>query len=423
MTSLPDGLSAENWVSKLSGTYYGMAFLGLANAAYTSENLKNRKTISEHLKTAIEQANYTPPLPGWNFAGSANPDPMPGNWKLDWGPAIAEDFSNLVYIASYRDPGGSPYFYVVGIRGTDVLTKPLGVVDQIIQDFDAFSMKDWGDILTKGVFAGSTFYKPPYHPTKTDSHPTGKVATGSFHAFHKLATTEPLKEYGEHAVLQALIGLLGGKATPVVVTGHSLGGCQTQTMTSYLTWQLPNNPVISHAFAPSTAGDAGFASKDYFKQGCFWYNTLDLVPCAFQKSSDKDYPDTKSGDYKLQVGWAANTLWSTFTWPKESAYNPGQDAPELPLDKAMKAAVFAGGLLIEAAHFTRPCEPATPVRSCVLTGNIPTSQHIYDLLGIDMTHPDTAMLMWQHFPPNYRELMWAQYGSEMAYFNFSTYHA
>jgi len=416
MTATPEHMNLEQWIDCLSGPYYGMTFLGLANAAYTSESKSQRATLPEDLKTAIENERYMPDLPLPAQAGSETPVGFAGKWRLDWGPAVAADDSNLIYIASYRLGGydGLPLFFVVGIRGTDTSAGAEAVLEQAFQDLASFSSYSWNEYLSRGIEIDFKKVGPPPTIISPDSTPDGMVAHGSLDGFNKIASLISTHEQtGTATVVTALQKLLKGDKTPIIVTGHSLGGCQTQTMTSYLTWQFPDNPVICHPFAPSTAGNHAFASSDYFQHGCFWWNTLDLVPCAYQAAR----APVKGHD--LDVEWAAEHLWHDYTWPPDSEQDAGKSCPHLPgLDLLIRPALFLKGGDIVRENFTRPIGKVT---DCPIQGTIPTSQHLAAILDVKKPTDSLSMLLWQHFPPSYKERMWADYKASMVYFDFKTY--
>jgi len=420
MAATPENMSFDEWVDLLSGPYYGMMWLGLANAAYTSQAKSQRDTLDKDLKTAIESKRYIPDMPLPAQPGSTQYMGFNGQWRLDWGPALSADGSNLVYIASYRllNYDGMPLFYVVGIRGTDTSAGFDALFNQIFQDLADFKVYSWNEYLTKGVTIkkDDQIGPPPtiISPTFT---PDGSIAHGSLDGFHKLATGISTNEETNTAtVVTALQKLLKGDKTPIVVTGHSLGGCQTQPMTSYLTWQFPNNPVICHPFAPSTAGNHAFASGNYFQHGSFWWNTLDLVPCAYQAARAPVKPDRPN----LDIEWAVEHLWQDYTWPSDSDEDAGKQCPHLPgLDTFILPALKVRGADIVRENFTRPIGNVVDRK---IQGTIPTSQHIASVLNLKKPTDKTSMLLWQHFPPSYKERMWADYSSSMVYFDYQSYH-
>jgi hypothetical protein len=95
---------------------------------------------------------------------------------------------------------------------------------------------------------------------------------------------------------------------PIVVTGHSLGGCQTTVMAMHLAEALPpGTRVLANPYAAPTAGNAAFAVlyDQRFGNGIVWWNTLDLVPNAFAQGNA-----ATSGN----LSWAAG-LWQDHEGP------------------------------------------------------------------------------------------------------------
>jgi hypothetical protein len=85
-------------------------------------------------------------------------------------------------------------------------------------------------------------------------------------------------------VEEYVAGFVGqNPAAPVIVTGHSLGGCQTTVMALDLAIKNPNATIVPNTFAAPTAGNSAFI--ELYEQKCQfsprWFNTLDLVPMAY----------------------------------------------------------------------------------------------------------------------------------------------
>lgn len=425
-------------LSALRSPYYGMVTLGLASQAYTAQNDWNE--IPTGLYDALTQTNpdtgkpYTPPLPGLDQAGVQSPDPIPGAWSLDWGPANGQagsgDNSNLLYIASYRASGntsyadGAPYFFTVAIRGTDTSVGDVPLAQQLLQDIRDFILYPWQDVL-----AGKGPRTVPTPNTTDVSGITGKVAHGTMLGFAKLANFTALLNNGQPprsatgpavTVVEALNQLLGQyPGTPVVVTGHSLGAALTQLMSSYLAWQLGKGtkygvPVIPHCFAPPTAGDQDFVTlyESACPGGSFWFNTFDFVPYAYITVE-------QGGKQEKGLSWARQNLWTAYTWPTGSEWpagtgNAGQKAPPLP--KFIADAILAFAPTIPTT-FRRPAGGLLPLK-----GAIPQAQTIETMLqqlggkwpSADPTSP-TSQLAWQHFPPCYFGQMWGQYANQLAF--------
>ncbi len=407
--------------------YYGMVMLGLASQAYTTQGSSDWAQIQASLYTAITDTAYTPALPSPLDVLAQGPT-VAGRWSLDWGPANGQDGdgdnSNLMYIASYRAPPvgsatqGAPYFFVVSIRGTDTAITGTPLIQQLLQDIRDFELKSWPLLLSgKDALDGSV----PAPNGRDVSGINGHVAHGSMLGFIKLANfTAPLNDgaapsNGGNAVtvtaaLNSLVAQYG--RVPIVVTGHSLGACQTQLMASYLAWQFPVCAVIPFGYAPPTAGDGAFVAT-YAKQcpaGQFWYNTYDVVPFAYI---------TMTVDGKTQSGlsWAGQNLWTRYPWPPQ----PGvltQNGPPLPVE--MTDLIDTVGTLIPSSYM----RPANGVFA--LPGNIPQESEIASLLsgmGMMTLAPagGLAQLIWQHFPPCYAALMNTQYGGVLAPFAFAAY--
>lgn len=394
----------------LQTPYYAGVFLTLAEICYVDGG--TAPNIPQGIYNAV---TGLPQLPALGQTGQSAPSQVvSGSWSLDWGPAVTPDNSNVIYIASYRDSTGAPYFFSVNIRGTNIAAGPVALYQQIIQDMSDFRLWPFTKVLNGTT--GSRLAAVPCPNTTDSAELSGNIAHGSADGFVKLANlaaglndgqVPPVS--GDLTVVGALNKLLQGDncaGTPVVVAGHSLGACQTQVMATYLGWQLgalaTPSAVIGQAFAPPTPGDADLMAS-YIKMApssMFWANSLDLVPYAY-----------------VDLQWAASNLWTSFKWPASSVdpnnkSNAGESGPPLP-------ALLAGpietiGRLVPAVY-TRPTSGVTE-----LTGFMPQSQQIGAwLASTSSTLADDgsdAMLEWQHFPPCYSMLLWGQCASEMVGF-------
>jgi hypothetical protein len=429
----------------LSGKYYGMVWLGLASAAYTSEGKKDPWQITLDMQTAFDPANgYLPPLPelgqeNAGYPGSPSLKTVPGSWRLDWGPAIAGDNSNLVYIASYRKPNGDPYFFVVGIRGTDTCPDELdnfgfGLLNQLAQDLKAFKLQPWDTYLTKGISKDDiTTIGPPPNPTGQgiDDAPDGGVANGTMEGLDKIANLLPAQpeNHGGAMLLkpiaETLMSLVGSNEYPVIVTGHSLGGCQTQVMASYLQWQFPNCAVIPQPFAPPTAGDDTFIDQGLFNRGQFWVNQLDLVPYAYGTYFDNGEV-VADGD-KLALVWAKDHLWKDDLWPDTRDHGP--DLPDA-ISIAINTAVATGlNDDLKNKSYARPWSrvvtmpPATdPQTGKYLLPDVAYVEALLKAVHIGNVDPrgSLAQLLWQHFPPCYQIRLWECCRADLVYYDYKS---
>jgi hypothetical protein len=373
---------------QLQGNYYGLVYLALATVAYASEG--KGSGIPAAIVAFLNDPTKFKPLPD----PTNNGQPLPGYWKLDWGPAIGDN-SNAIFLVSFRQGtapssggnDGAPYFFAVVNRGTDTSAWFVAVAQEILEDLGAFHERLWSDVL-KGL-PNVTNQALPVSLTATIAHGTSEAVTKvtNFTADWK---GQPLTIA---ASLAALLTEYPG--TPVVVTGHSLGGCLTQVVAAYLAWQLYGTQsaavpgIIPNPFAPPTAGNAAFAQMygALFPHGNFWFNTFDLVPHAWV-----DLP-------------GIDNLWGTYSWPTPANVpNPANDqGPACPF--LMKEAIKVLGR--DVPGYSRPPDNLQP-----LNGSLPTPEAIQNFLansGSKMHWQSwEAQLLWQHFPPCYYSQMKAQ---------------
>lgn len=429
--------SYADLLAALRSPYYGLTFLNLANRAYTAEGQPDQ--IATLLQQGIETAQYMPPLPALGQQGStavSTITPLPGKtstWTLEWGPSetVLTGNANMCYIASYKNPDGIPYCYVVGIRGTDVeMTSAygkFGILVQIIEDGDYWQMTPYAGILNSATTPVTTpetckIIRIPNPAQQAPATFAGKISVGMALGLGILtsgtAKLRYLSDYDACNVAQALLTLQKTTAAqyknpqpvPVVVVGHSLGGGLTQVVAPYLQWQLgADTPVIGHAYAPPTAGDQNFANSftTAAPGSCYWFNQLDIVPQAYSN-----------------MEWAVANLWGHYKWPENSFAPPGtsiagQTAPGLPwyLRVALEALIAE----ISPAGYSRPATGQMP-----LNGAIPTPAQIQQLLSpsgppyqaADVTGLKGVghMALGQHNPFTYAAQMEAQYPAQMVYF-------
>jgi Lipase (class 3) len=384
----------------LRGTSLGQVWLGLSAVAYASETDKSK--IVPAVQNAFKDPTLVPPPPDPTSGTGAA---LPGRWSLDWGPAVTtEDNANALYVASFRDPGDKPYFFAVAIRGTDTSVGIIPLFQQIFEDFGVFGPRDFSEVLK-----ATTLLHPHGvpNPAKRDtSAVAGKIAPGTADGFRRMANLKAVCQGKSVTVAGAVLDLLATyPGTPLIVTGHSLGGCQTQVMAAYLSWQLGNapgstaTPVYPNPIAPSTAGNKDFAAwyDSLFPYGNFWFNTLDIVPCGFC-----DLPHVED-------------LWGAYPWPAGSVnpdtkppspIPPGTTGPACPafLKDLIDSLL---GKYIEKCGYTRP---SVGLRQ--LDGSLPTPQAIAKFLADQNptgkpgdAMGGIAMLEWQHFLPCYHALI------------------
>lgn len=230
----------------LASDFFGLCYLMLCNLAYADEN-DGQKAVQQ-----IKQSLPNMPVP----TGT-----VPGKWRLGWGPQVSADNGNLMYAAEFLDLGSAlPVFSTVVIRGTDTQAKPSGILQQLVEDVGAEKQVVFPDNNLDGA----------------------KIAEGTKIGLNVL---NGLTDSSNGTVEQYLNEFLKtNPAAPVVVTGHSLGGCQTTVMAMHLSTRLPaGTKIVPNSFAAPTAGNSAFIQlyEQTFPFSPRWFNGIDLVPMAF----------------------------------------------------------------------------------------------------------------------------------------------
>ena len=399
-----NGAAAQSYLMS-TPAYYGLVNLALASYAYTDGHSPcyasppaqpNQVAVVKDIQDAIAALPALPMPPG------SSSSTLPGSWSVVWGPCYSSDYSNLMYVATYNDanstPANAPVFAAVCIRGTDVNLgsgDAAGLLNQFFQDLHANTLVDWSN-------AGSGSCTPVVLPLEKNPRIASGTCTGLNNKLLQLAPQPPLPS--GTTIVPFLKGLLAqNPGLPIVVTGHSLGGCQTTVMAASLLQSLgvPAKQIIPTPFAPPTAGNEYFAttpSKNYPNSvlGQFpglnaWVNNLDLVPMAYGN-----------------VGGISN-LWQTYYFsngatPPQPTTTKG---PAIPSDLQY---IYDGILAISKLgyHYTQPAN-VTQLQNWAspLLPSLADMQTFLNNMGDTNMAPDSwlAQLMWQHFPPCYWILM------------------
>lgn len=250
MATIPATAPSDNLESArqrvLASDFFGLCYLMLCNLAYVDEN-DGPKAVQQ-----IKRSLPNMPVP----AGTVS-----GKWSLGWGPQVSPDNGNLMYAAEFLDlESGQPVFSAVVIRGTDTQAKPSGILQQLVEDVAAEKQVVFPDNNLVGA----------------------KIAQGTKFGLNVL---NGFTDASNGTVEQYLNEFLKtNPAAPVVVTGHSLGGCQTTVMATYLSTTLPpGTRIVPNSFAAPTAGNSAFIQlyERTFPFAPRWFNSMDLVPMAF----------------------------------------------------------------------------------------------------------------------------------------------
>lgn len=366
------GLSANaEAVRQAAGTrYYGLMYFALATLAYADESRKTISKVTANLDKAVGELP-APPVPSG--------DTRWGSWSVDWGPALFGMDENLMYVASFRETGQTnPVITVLSIRGTDTEAGPLDLVAQIFEDTRDWLHVKWSRASGNGDLRCLADLDP-FDPSEA------KIAVGTCEGLQRLRGLTIAPSSGGSAVSaeQYLRSLLAhDPALPIVVTGHSLGACQTTVMAMYLAGALPaGTRILPNPYAPPTAGNQAFATlyDQQFPEGNFWWNTIDLVPNAFAQGNS---------------GTPGNLMFAEGLWQDHGgAGNP----------------VFADVIRTLGKTLPQYVQPTTG--SVALPGQVASTEFL-DAWLASLPNPSTkppnpweAQLLWQHLTPNYYLLL------------------
>lgn len=362
----------------IGSSWYGNVWLALATIAYTDDASAQIAQVTTDLPLRIAALA---PLPG-PAPGAA---PVAGQWVTDWGPVYSNENANLMYAVSYR-ANGVPLFAAISIRGTDTseMYTPLGLCTQLAQDFDVKQMVAWQQILD-GTTNGCT-------PTFSANPPPSQaaIAHGSCEGLSDLLAmtatlSQPLPNAPSGPIgIQAYVEFLANAyaGLPIVVTGHSLGGCQTTVLALYLAQMCGKAVIVPHPFAPPSAGNSAWNTlyANAFTNGQIWWNTADVAPNAFQNVEGAP-TTTSSLSHILQ-------MWTDYG-----------DGPAISGTDANAVADFqkVGGTYQHLVNSMPPANVQT------LNGTYMTPQA--DGPGKTCTDDWLTQLMLQHFPPMYAYLI------------------
>lgn len=363
----------------LQSGYYGLVNLALASVAYVSnkDTSKMGQAFNDTFNKALD------PLP--NPQNGTIPDGA--KWNLEWGPAVAGKNANLSYVATFGI-SDTNYLRVVGLRGTNVASTDTGILEQLIEDLNAFKQTNWMDTLEE--LALDKNFNP--FERKVRSGFDIEVAMGSTEALKLLLTGKIVTGgNGEDNLINHLYAQSDINDTPLVVTGHSLGGALTQVVSAYFAWQIgaaftkivdvKGEPVLDNilptAFAPPTVGGPDFAARydHIFPNNYFYYNDGDVVPYA--------YCDVMG----------IENLWSNYNTDKKTC-------TQAPCPQNLIEII--NNLSESLPSYMRPKNNTIELTANYLC-NGPCMQDFLKEVNMGAIDPKSwiAQLVWQHFPPCY----------------------
>ncbi|MGG7549831.1 lipase family protein [Chryseobacterium arthrosphaerae] len=230
-----------------------------------------------------------------------------GSWNLVWGPALIEETDengqptgvadNALYVAQCDNvafPGGpSLPVYVVAIAATN----PASLYDWETEDFSVSQMVNW-TTYDPSDFTTSDYNRDFPYISKGTATGTGIL----------LSLISPDTAASPNTSLQQFLAdLKPAQETAIIFCGHSLAGALSPTIALYLKEQNQLeafNIILVYPTAGPTPGDVNFAGLfnaafpslpagwdpqpgDYQNWNTMHWNTLDVVPHAWQESTLK----------------------------------------------------------------------------------------------------------------------------------------
>jgi len=205
-----------------------------------------------------------------------------GPWQVVWGPAVYQAWDsdladNVMYVAKGTFDPAQPPQLVVSIAGTN----PYSVFDWLLEDGFVSLQHPW-----------------PYGSPPSNLNP--KIALGTSLGLYHLVTMIPGPgQPGFGTTLQEFLQAELTGNTPLVITGHSLGGALSPTVALWLSdtrSQWDPNGLATISCLPSagpTSGNRDFATYYDSQLGGSTkriHNSLDVVPHAWSRSDLEAIP-------------------------------------------------------------------------------------------------------------------------------------
>jgi hypothetical protein len=180
---------------------------------------------------------------------------LPPGATLAWGPANRG--SNHVFVVNGLHTDDLRPRVIVAIRGTVL---------------EAESLFEDADLTLTAL---------PWSPTR---YPQARISQGICDAVQHI---QAMVGGPASATLLSFLNTLPLN-TEIVVTGHSQGGCLASVVSLWLSEALatPGRAIVPYTFAGESAGDANVtqAFNETFQSGVRFYNTLDVVPKAWNEA-------------------------------------------------------------------------------------------------------------------------------------------
>jgi triacylglycerol lipase len=210
----------------------------LSTLAYVDENrIATQQQMISEINAGLDEAGYK-------------------SWQVAWGPALNADRSNLVYIARNSETGQ----LAVSIRGSD-----FSFWLNWIQDLAVITLV-------------------PYDQFVPSASNTAQIARGTAIGLRNVLRMQDGTESLETFLTAAPEG------TPILITGHSLGGCIASVLAPCVAnWVGSASALSIYTIAAPSPGNADFAAyynalftdQSGHSTAFRFFNSLDVVPNAW----------------------------------------------------------------------------------------------------------------------------------------------
>jgi hypothetical protein len=245
----------------------------LSTLAYVEENrIATREQMIDEINAGLEEVGYK-------------------SWQVAWGPALNADRSNMMYAARDSKTGD----LAVSIRGSD------------------FSFwLNWIEDL-------ATLVLVPYDEFVPGVDKSAQIARGTAIGLRQLLRMQD----GGQSLQAFLAAAPAGR--PILVTGHSLGGCLASAIAPCVAHWVggPSKVSVYTVAAPSPGNDAFadyydtlFAGPSGRSTAFRFFNSLDVVPNAWASLGTVEtyYPGLVAcpDDIKTIIGYAEQAVGTTY---------------------------------------------------------------------------------------------------------------
>jgi triacylglycerol lipase len=210
----------------------------LSTLAYVDENrIASQQQMISEINAGLDEAGYR-------------------SWQVAWGPALNADRSNLLYAVRNSETGQ----FAVSIRGSDF----------------SFWLNWLEDLATLRLV--------PYDEFVPNTNRTAQVAFGTAVGLRQLL--------GMRDGTKSLETFLTAspEETPILITGHSLGGCLASVLAPCVaSWVGSTSSVSVYTVAAPSPGNEDFATyyntmftlQSGHSTAFRFFNSLDVVPNAW----------------------------------------------------------------------------------------------------------------------------------------------